>query len=87
MNSFEKAFCNKKLLIVISVIFVIYQLAIPITLNNGDSIAQVIVNLNLIFITVLLYLFYNKPVNSIMIFGIIIMVIAASIVAYGKSKL
>lgn len=79
--------CNKKLLIAISVLFVIYQLAIPIGLNNGGSIAQVIVNLNLIIITLLLYLFYNKNVNSIMIFGILLMVIAASIVAYGKSKL
>lgn len=79
--------CNKKLLIAIAVIFVIYQSAIPIGLNNGGSIAQVIVNLNLIFITLLLYLFYNKPVNSIMTFGILFMAIAASIVAYGKSKL
>ena len=79
--------CNKKLLIAISVIFVIYQSAIPIGLNNGGSIAQVIVNLNLIFITLLLYLFYNKPVNSIMIIGILFMVISVSIVAYGKSKL
>ena len=79
--------CNKKLLIAISVIFVIYQSAIPIGLNNGGSIAQVIVNLNLIFITLLLYLFYNKPVNSIMIIGILFMVIPVSIVAYGKSKL
>lgn len=79
--------CNKKLLIAIAVIFVIYQSAIPIGLNNGGSIAQVIVNLNLIFITLLLYLFYNKPVNSIMTIGILFMAIAASIVAYGKSKL
>lgn len=78
--------CNKKLLVLISLIFVIYQSAISIGLNNGGSIAQVIVNLNLIIIT-LLYLFYNKNVNSIMIFGILLMVIAAAIVVYGKSKL
>ena len=51
--------CNKKLLIAISVIFVIYQSAIPIGLNNGGSIAQVIVNLNLIFSSRLIC-FFNK---------------------------
>lgn len=79
--------CNKKLLILISIIFVIYQSAIAIGLNNGGSIAQVIVNLNLIFITILLYIYFNKPVNYIMIIGILIMIISATIVVYGKSKL
>ena len=70
-----------------ALLLIIYQSALLISINLGGPVSMVVVNLNLALITGLLYLFYKKPVNNIMIAGILLMIISSSIVVYGKNKL
>jgi hypothetical protein len=77
---------NKKIAMGAALLLIIYQSALLISINLGGPVSMVVVNLNLALITGLLYLFYKKPVNNIMITGILFMIISGAIVVYGKNK-
>ena len=78
---------NKKIAIFSAVLLILYQSALLISINMGGPVSMAIVGLNLGLISIILYFLYNKPINKIMIFGIILMIISSSIVVYGKTKL
>ena len=78
---------NKKIAIFSAMLLILYQSALLISINMGGPVSMAIVGLNLGLISIILYFLYNKPLNKIMIYGIILMIISSSIVVYGKTKL
>jgi hypothetical protein len=78
---------NKKIAVALAILLIFYQSAILISINIGGPVSMGIFNFNLALITILLYFIYKKPINNIMIYGIVLMMISSSIIIYGKTKL
>lgn len=75
---------NYKYLILSVVSLLAYEICLIFAYIDGGGLVQVIINMNIILMAILGWLYFNGEMNREIIFGIILVLIGGGLVVHGK---